>query len=297
MTSHSWTGAATFRRLVVTGLGLAVGAALGTSAPVAAAPPEGAYWHVKELLTMPQPGRFGTGSNPYSLVKRQITERWSTPDGRAWYAYRDLGTTPRTAADKKAWQRDGSPRKWSESIDGQTVRLSTEPTKGHVGSVRERNQFELAGQWLTYDEVQRLPADPARLKDWLTRAGRVSRIPESALPGWVASTLPQLLHVLPAPKEVRDAAYQGMLTMPGVRADGNAKDELGRSGAVVVIDTLNGTGKAAVRETTRLIVDTGRTALLSEEHLSGPGGKGKSSVTTLAEVGWTDAQPAVPALP
>ncbi|YCK37661.1 hypothetical protein ACNF49_27465 [Actinomadura sp. ATCC 39365] len=299
MTSYSWTAAATFRRLIAMGAGLAVGAALGTPAPAAAAPPEGAYWHVKELLSMRQQERFGTRAHPYSLVKRQITERWTTPDGRAWYAYRELGTTPPTPADKKAWQRDGSPAKWSESVDGKTVRLSAEPTKGHLGTVRERVQFELAGQLLTYDEVQRLPADPALLKDWLTRAGRVSRIPESALPGWVAGTLPQLLHVLPAPKEVRNAAYQAMLTMPGVRADGDAKDELGRPGAVVVIDTVNGTGETAMRTSVRLIVDTGRMVLLSQEYTGGRGGKGpgKSSVTTLAEVGWTDARPAVPALP
>ncbi|MEU1393694.1 MULTISPECIES: hypothetical protein [unclassified Nonomuraea] len=299
MTSYSWTAAATFRRLIAMGAGLVVGAALGTPAPAAAAPPEGAYWHVKELLSMRQPERFGTRAHPYSLVKRQITERWTTPDGRAWYAYRELGTTPPTPADKKAWQLDGSPAKWSESIDGKTVRLSTEPTKGHLGTVRERVQFELAGQLLTYDEVQRLPADPALLKDWLTRAGRVSRIPESALPGWVAGTLPQLLHVLPAPKEVRTAAYQAMLTMPGVRADGNAKDELGRPGAVVVIDTVNGTGEPAMRTRDRLIVDTGRMVLLAQEYTGGRGGKGpgNSSVTTLAEVGWTDARPAVPALP
>ncbi|MFI7469299.1 hypothetical protein [Nonomuraea sp. NPDC049646] len=311
MTSYSWTAAATSRRLIArliaAGAGLAAGAALGAPAPAAAAPPEGAYWHVKELLTMPQLGRFGTRAHPYSLVNRQITERWSTPDGRAWYAYRELGATPPTPADKKAWQRDGSPAKWSESIDGKTVRLSTEPSKGHVGSVRESVTFELAGQSLTYDEVQRLPADPARLKDWITRAGRVSRVPESALPGWVAGTLPRILHVLPAPREVRDAAYRALLTMPGVRADGTAKDELGRPGAVVLIDTMidtvngtgNGTDKAAVRTTDRLIVDTGRMALLAEEHTAGRSGKGpgKSYVTTLAEVGWTDAQPAVPALP
>ncbi|MER6511767.1 hypothetical protein ABT158_33465 [Nonomuraea sp. NPDC001636] len=299
MTSSSWTAAATFRRLIAMGAGLAVGAALGTPAPAAAAPPEGAYWHVKELLTMPQEGRFGTRVHPYSLVKRQITERWTTPDGRAWYAYRELGTTPPTPADKEAWRRAGSPVRWSESIDGRTVRLSTEPSKGHVGTARELVTFELAGQLLTYDEVQRLPADPALLKDWLSRAGRVGGVPASALPGWVAGTLPQLLHVLPAPKEVRDAAYQAMLTMPGVRADGDAKDELGRPGVAVVIEEVNGTGEAAPRTRNRLIVDTGRMALLAQEYTTGGSGKGavKSSVTTLAEVGWTDARPAVPALP
>ncbi|WP_186404568.1 hypothetical protein [[Actinomadura] parvosata] len=290
------------RRLVVLGAGLAVAAAvLGAPPAAAAAPPEGAYWHTRAVMTRLHPWQFGSKQDPYSLVERQVSERWTTPDGRSWYGYRDLGTLPATEKDKKAWQRDGSPAKWGKSIDGKVVKLSTEPAKGHVAPMRgERRQFHLAGQWLTYDEVQRLPADPNKLKDWLSRAGQVGEIPAARLGDWVTSTLPQLLYDLPAPKEVRAAAYQALLTSPKVRQAGAAKDTLGRPGTAVVIDESNGEGKKRTDVTMTLIIDTGRMVLLSRDQLVEIQDKafpGKSYSETLTDVGWTDAQPAVPALP
>jgi hypothetical protein len=291
---------APIRPLISLGIGLSMGATafLGASAAVAATPPEGAYWHTRTVSTSTHPWRFGTKAHPYSLVQREITERWSAPDGRAWFGYRELATLPGTAADKKAWQRDGSPSKWSESIDGKTVKLSTEPAKGRVTPVRGANSFQVAGQWLTYDEVQRLPTDPSRLKAWLTEAGQVGR--ENDIPGWLRYTLPELLHDVPAPKEVRAAAYQALLTMPGVRADGDAKDALGRSGAAVLIDRTSKEKKSKSSAKIRLIVDTGKMVLLSRDQTVTFDGKtmaGKTYNETLVEVGWTNAQPTVPALP
>ncbi|MFF0773580.1 hypothetical protein ACFYUK_32135 [Nonomuraea wenchangensis] len=291
---------APIRPLVSLGVGLAMGATalLGAPGAAAAAPPEGAYWHTRSLMTLTHPWRFGSRSDPYALVQRRVSESWQAPDGRAWFGFRELGTLPKSAADRKAWQRDGSPSKWSESIDGKTVKLSATPAKGSIGPVRDQNQFFLAGQNLTYEEVQRLPADPGVLKDWLRRAGQVGRVPSASLDGWVVGTLPELLHALPAPKEVRAAAYQALLTMPGVRADGVAKDTLGRSGAAVLVDrTFKGSKSSAM---TRLIVDTGRMVLLSRDQKALNDGKqvpGKDSSETLVEVGWTNTPPAVPALP
>ncbi|MGP4103421.1 hypothetical protein [Nonomuraea sp. KM90] len=62
---------------------------------------------------------------------------------------------------------------------------------------------------------------------------------------FVAGSLPDLLYRLPAPKEVRAAAYQLLLTMPGVHAEGAGRDDLGRSGAVVSIDQPQATGPKA----------------------------------------------------
>lgn len=294
-------GTAPARSLIALGVGLAVGATvLCGPAAAAAAPPEGAYWHTRSLTTSTHPWRFGTKPDPYSLVEQQIMETWSAPDGRNWFGHRELGTLPKSAADKKAWQRDGSPSKWSESIDGKTVKLSTQPSKGRLVPVRDQNWFLLAGQRLTYDEVQRLPADPNRLKDWLTKAGQVSRVPASSIGGWLTETLPQILHSLPAPKEVRAAAYQALLTVPGVRADGNAKDNLGRSGAAVLIDRTGEKEKNTDSVKKRLIVDTGRMVLLSQDQTVTVSGKAlvsKNYNETLIEVGWTNSQPAVPALP
>ncbi|MFG1616851.1 hypothetical protein ACGFI3_29175 [Nonomuraea wenchangensis] len=293
---------APIRPLVSLGVGLAMGATalLGAPGAAAAAPPEGAYWHSRSLMTLTHPWRFGSRSDPYALVQRRVSESWQAPDGRTWFGFRELGALPKSAADKKAWQRDGSPSKWSESIDGKTVKLSATPAKGSMNPVRGQNQFFLGGQNLTYDEVQRLPADPGTLKDWLRRAGQVGRVPSDALDGWVAGTLPELLHALPVTKEVRAAAYQALLTTPGVRADGVAKDTLGRSGAVVLIERGKGMKDSKDLSTTRLIVDTGRMLLLARSQKALYNGKqvpGKDSTETLVEVGWTNTAPAVPALP
>ncbi|MDP9848272.1 hypothetical protein [Streptosporangium lutulentum] len=303
MTLNPWSNLMAFattptRRLITLGVALAVGATvLGAPAATAATPSEGAYWHTRELTTSIHPWRFGTDSAPYSLVQQEIVEGWDVPDGRSWFGYRELGSLPKSAADKKAWQRDGSPSTWDESIDGKTVKLSTKPSKGIVTPGRKQ-PFLLMEQRLTYDEVQRLPADPSRLKDWLTKAAQASR--EVDLVGSLTYTLTQLLYDLPAPKEVRAAAYQALLTLPGVRADGNAKDNLGRSGAAVVIERSSGTGKEAHSVKERLIVDTGRMVLLSHNQTGTVGGKASAQLfhdKTLIEVGWTDSRPAVPALP
>ncbi|MFI6512201.1 hypothetical protein ACIBCT_31750 [Streptosporangium sp. NPDC050855] len=77
------------RRSIILGVALAVGATvLGAPSATAGAPPEGAYWHTRTLTTSTHSWRFGTDSNPYSLVERYVSERWSTPDGRAWYGCR-----------------------------------------------------------------------------------------------------------------------------------------------------------------------------------------------------------------
>ncbi|WP_336207537.1 hypothetical protein [Nonomuraea sp. LPB2021202275-12-8] len=70
-----------------------------------------------------------------------------------------------------------------------------------------------------------------------------------------------------------------------------------------MIDTSSGTGKKAHSTRVRLIVDTGRMVLLSQNHLGTVDGKASADMshsttdTTLIEVGWTNSQPAVPALP
>jgi hypothetical protein len=275
--------------------GLALGAGIMTASTADAVSPGGAYWHTRVIYASEHPWRFGTKADPYRLTERQIMEQWATRDGRFWNGGRELGARPSSAADEQAWQRDGSPGKWSESIDGKTVRMSTEPANGHVRPNRTTTQFFLAGQRLTYEEVQRLPADAERLKDWLRQAGRVFRVPENGLDSWVMSALPMLLHELPAPKEVRTAAYRLLLTMPDVRADGQATDALGRTGSAVV-HTRSGGKKTT---TQRFIVDTERMMLLSSGSATdGPDAQPASrEESTMIEAGWTDTPPAVPALP
>ncbi|MET7330656.1 hypothetical protein [Nonomuraea sp. NPDC005650] len=301
------------RPLIAVGAGLAaMGAAALLGLPslakapevrltaAASAPPEGAYWHTRMLFKKTSPRRLGSGANRYWVVEQQLIERWTTPDGRSWVGSRELGAYPESAADRAAWRRDGSPAKWSRTADGQTVALSTQPAKGHVSPARGDNTFLLAGQRLTYEEVQRLPADPNALKSWLAQAARVSRAQENAVDRDVTWALPDLLYRLPAPKEVRAAAYQALLTMPGVRARGKTVDGAGRTGMALSIEFQTGDRKEPTKATTDLVIDTGTMLLLSEGQTSVINGKesrGEAGNQTVLQAGWTDAAPAVPALP
>ncbi|MEU9831668.1 hypothetical protein AB0D67_08995 [Streptosporangium sp. NPDC048047] len=307
---------ASVRLLIAVGAGLAaVGATALPGLPsVVQAPetrlaaaasdlPEGAYWHTRVLTQRTGPRQMGSGANRYWVVERGLIEEWTAPDGKAWFGYREAGAYPKSAADRKAWRRDGSPAKWTRTADGQVVKLSAEPGKGHVGPVRGNDDtFSLAGQRLTYDEVQRLPADPNALKSWLSEAARVSRVKQDKVDGYITGALPEMLYWLPAPRNVRAAAYQALLTMPTVRARGESKDGMGRAGAALSIDrpkTVQRNG-LTVKDKVDLIVDTGTMLLLSESQATTVRGKlsfNETSTRTMLEVGWTDTAPAVPALP
>ncbi|WP_043631839.1 hypothetical protein [Nonomuraea candida] len=292
------------RRLIVTGACLAVGAAALLALPglakapvtrlASASAPEGTYWHTRVLSRDTHHRQVGSRANPYRVVEQRLIERWHTTDGRSWLGYRQPGAYPKSDKDREAWRRDGSPARWTRDVTGQTVALSTRPTKGHVTPVRGQNaQFFLAGQYLTYEEVQRLPADPAALKAWLTKAAQVAEGRD--VERFARDSLPDLFHRLPAPKEVRAAAYQVLLGMPGVHVRGAARDGLGREGTALTIDQPQATGPKAERGTIikRLIIDTAAMVLLSDEF--GPQGAG--SVDLVMRAGWTNTGPAVPALP
>ncbi|MGS2642427.1 hypothetical protein [Streptosporangium sp. LJ11] len=267
------------------------------------APPEGAYWHTRVLTQHTGPRQMGSGANRYWVVEQRLSETWTAPDGKAWFGYRKAGAYPKSAADRKAWRRDGSPAKWTRTADGQVVKLSTEPDKGHVGPVRGNDdKFFLAGQRLTYDEVQRLPADPNVLKSWLSEAARVQRVKQNDVDQYVTGALPGMLSQLPAPKNVRAAAYQALLTMPAVRSRGESKDSMGRAGAALSIDHPKAVQKdgLTIKDTTYLIVDTGTMLLLSESQTTKISGKlslNETRTRTMLEAGWTNTAPAVPALP
>ncbi|GAA2275373.1 hypothetical protein GCM10010149_17610 [Nonomuraea roseoviolacea subsp. roseoviolacea] len=259
------------------------------------APPEGAYWHTRVLWKTTHHRWLGRGSHQYWVAEQELSENWAAPDGRSWTGFRELGVYPESAADREAWRRDGSPTKWTRAADGQVVSLSTRPDKGRVGPVPGKPTFTLSEQRLTYDEVQRLPADPDGLKSWLSRVAQVEGATETIMDSFVTGALTGLLYELPAPKEVRTAAYRALQTMPGVRVKGTAKDSVGRTGTVLSIPRQKGT---AVRS--ELIVDTGTMLLLAEDMQAATDGKAspeQGGTRTVLQAGWTNAGPAVPALP
>jgi hypothetical protein len=188
-----------------------------------------------------------------------------------------------------------------------TVALSTRPDKGRAGTAKGRSDvFYVAGQQLSYEELQRLPADPAGLRGWIEKAVRVRKadptanVPEYAVADHVTRTLVELLHQVPVPGSVRVAAYRALPTMPGVHARGKAKDARGRTGERLTLGHEPYPGQKGFERETELIVDTGTTLLLSESVKTTIDGRpfaNKTSTETMLHVGWTDAAPSVPALP
>ncbi|MEV1241418.1 hypothetical protein [Nonomuraea sp. NPDC049750] len=269
---------------------------LAATARTVTAPAEGTYWHTRTLLRSTQPRQFGRGSNRYWVEERRIAETWTSPDGKAWSGLRTLGARPQSAADEKAWRRDGSPSRLSRTAGRGTVSLATKADKGRVIPSKRPNAFFLAGQQMSYAELQELPADPSGLKDWLAKAVQVGRAPDDAVGGYVTAALRTLLHTLPAPKEVRAAAYQALLTMPNVRAQGTVKDALGRAGAKLSIapDQV----RQKITANIEVIVDTDEMVLLAESLTTELNGKPfRNYTSTMLQVGWTDTDPSVPALP
>ncbi|MEV6862773.1 hypothetical protein AB0M44_17460 [Streptosporangium subroseum] len=262
------------------------------------APAEGAYWHTRTLWKMTHPRQLGRGSNRYWVEEPRLMEEWTSPDGKAWSGYRPLGVSPKSAADEKAWRRDGSPAMWKRTAEGTVVSLSTKPDKGMVGPVKGRpTTFFLAGQQLSYEELQRMPSNPAELKTWLGKAARTAKVPDAGVDGYVTRVLPSLLHEVPVSKEVRTAAYQALRAMPGVRSLGKVKDARGRTGEGLSFILQK---QRSLVATTQVIVDTGTMLLLADSLKTTIDGKpfpNKTWTETMLQVGWTDDEPSVPALP
>jgi hypothetical protein len=178
------------------------------------------------------------------------------------------------------------------------VSLSTKPAKGMVQPVKGETTFQLAGQLLTYEELQRLPADPAGLKTWIGKAARVSKIADEAVDEYVTGSLVQLLYDSPVPKEVRTAAYEALPTMPGVRPLGKTKDSRGRIGGGLSI--IHPQQKDTTVVTTQVIVDTGMMLQLADSQKTTINGKtfpNKTFTETMLQVGWTGDEPSIPSLP
>ncbi|MEU9832941.1 hypothetical protein AB0D67_15555 [Streptosporangium sp. NPDC048047] len=278
----------------------AVGSRPVTAARVGTASAEGAYWHTRTLTTYTRPRPLGRGANRYRVVERELLEEWTARDGESWSGVRKLGVRPATAADERAWRRDGSPTTWKDG----GLRLSTRPDAGALNKTRNVTGFYLVERWRPYREIQGLPTEPEALKAWIKKAARnapnpddepEARIPEEILDGYTAEVLVSLLYSVPVSKAVRTAAYRALPTLPGVRPLSGVKDPQGRAGRGFLIERDHRGSASEVRT----VVDTGAMTLLSEHHESGESGKPaiKDRTSVILEAGWTDDRPSVPALP
>ncbi|MFC7649126.1 hypothetical protein ACFQX6_58400 [Streptosporangium lutulentum] len=70
---------------------------------------------------------------------------------------------------------------------------------------------------MSFEELERLPTDPEALKAWIAeRKGNENDMSPSEIQGDPTLTLFTLITELPAPAEVRSAAFRALAATPGV---------------------------------------------------------------------------------
>ena len=167
----------------------------------------GSYWYVRV--------RAATGNGN----KLYLAESWTKRDGQTWI--RD--------------QKGGTP-----------IELPRSPAV--------LGPFFLGGRELTFHQLQHLPADPAALTRWIvTNAARHGGKSGGPVPSKaqeredIFDSLDSLLSELPAPPQVRAAAFRALAALPGVTSLGQAGGGqgvrftlLGGQQATLVIDPASG---------------------------------------------------------
>jgi hypothetical protein len=189
--------------------------------------------------------RVGPAADPYLLLDESQVQNWaarSPKDGSPNFA-KQLGAAPVSAADRAAWQRDGSPTSWNYvgQSDGladaqgytsgvlRSLSMAGDPMTSLDASYGAQ-QFPIGSKALTLAQLQALPADPATLEKLILAGGVAPGEAPSAflLDGVVAPILE-----MPVTPAVRAALYEMLAAMPGIRSLGEVTDPAGQQGEAV----------------------------------------------------------------
>jgi hypothetical protein len=227
-------GGTTDGRAVLLRAATAVGRAT-TSAPER-------YWVTTGTIgTFVQLGPIG---DRYMVLEEAGVQDWAarSPRDRSPSLAQALGAAPVSAADRAAWQRDGSPTAWpyapqSDQLadpqgysGGFLYALTT--VGGPVSSLDASygsQQFDVGAHSLTLAQLRALPADPAKLEK-LIKAGGIA--PGETLSAYLLQTVPAIMQ-MPVTPAVRAAFYQMLASMPGMESLGQVTDPAGRQGEAV----------------------------------------------------------------
>ncbi|SDM61075.1 CU044_5270 family protein [Nonomuraea jiangxiensis] len=284
---------------------------LAAAVAVEKAPASGDYWRTatvnKWMLTDP--------TRSYVLEGSRSLETWlaKRPDLQYWRIRQDLGVKPATPQDEAAWRAAGAPTSWRYPKNMKTENLFSVPSRPLEAAAGERTAERLYGKWkgsagdlagksMTWKEVRAIPSEPETLRSYLEeRIGRLELAGsgmdvEEARAYILLRNCVDILSGLPASPEVRASAYRILAALPGIRAEGEMTDPLGRRGPTLsyqeeiepglfskvqlVIDPSTGLLLAEVRTNTTKLAN-GRQA---ELRLS----------TAYQAIGWTNDRPELP---
>ncbi|MER7795258.1 CU044_5270 family protein [Streptomyces sp. NPDC097640] len=269
----------------------------------------GTYWR-----TTTRSGWIGVVAEPGSdsafAVVSSETQRWShgvRPGTRSlWVSGIDDSTEPRTERDAARWRAAGSPKDLTlaETGSGAGGKLVL---RMHTGAEKRPTvtRFNLGDQIaavgannVTYADLRKLPADTAKLKEYLEGLYEEDRGSEiSGRTEWMWRQAAELI-TLPVRPEVRAAAYRVIAGLPGIRSLGEVTDPLGRKGVGFALPATERPDNGTARS--ELIVDPATGALLSDQEvLTKPNAKAAEAGLTAGTVvnytatvksEWTDRQ-------
>ncbi|WP_326824777.1 CU044_5270 family protein [Streptosporangium sp. NBC_01756] len=207
------------------------------------------------------------------LMAAVSAERTPQGSGTYWHVTRQWSTSD--SPSMESWtRRDG--KRWSKGEPG-------DPADAVV-PVPAWKTLSLKGAKVSFEDLERLPTDPEALKAWIAeRKGNENDMSASEIQGDPTFTLLALITELPAPAEVRSAAFRALAAMPGVENAGAVEggqrlrfpDPEGGKDIELVVDPE----QARVTRANLIVVDNGDVAW-SDKFIS---------VTTE----WTDRLPSV----
>ncbi|MEV5750833.1 CU044_5270 family protein [Actinoallomurus sp. NPDC052308] len=174
-----------------------------------------------------------------------------------------------TRRDGRSWARSGSPNS---------------PVKENGGKYGYWNDgFTVGSTHLSYRQIQRLPADPAALKKWITHHSELMKDVGQhhgttvSVDDVIVGGLSGLLEMTPAPPAVRAAAFRALASLPEVR-------NLGRVDGGQGLQITNSDG------TLRMVLDPA-TSRIRSSSFTGKGAKTKSGTDKVDAAEWTNAAP------
>ncbi|GAA1367807.1 CU044_5270 family protein [Catellatospora chokoriensis] len=232
----------------------------------------GRYWVVRKVNG--NPVEVGPPGRRYTINDRRIMEEWNATgpvDPSFLLIQRDAGAGPATDADRAAWEADGSPTQWtvppsSPGTDPVVIGAAAgpwmrRPNTGSRPDVPGAIQYYLGGRAYTVAQLAALSTDPRKLARQL---GGMIQAGGIEVPGnhSLFQAAKDLVAYLPAPPEVRAAAYRVLAEIKGTQSLGEVTDQQGRVGQAVAFVRRDDGGRWYQ---TRLIIDPATGQALAEE--------------------------------
>ncbi|MGN9847223.1 CU044_5270 family protein [Nonomuraea sp. H19] len=284
---------------------------LAAAVAVEKAPASGDYWRTATvnqwMLTDP--------TRSYVLEGSRSLETWlaKRPDLQYWRIWQDLGVKPATPQDEAAWRAAGAPTSWRYPKNMKTENLFSVPSRPLEAAAGERTAERLHGKWkgsagdlagedMTWKEVRAIPSEPGKLRSYLEeRIGRLELAGsgmdvEEARAHILLRGCVGIISGLPASPEVRASAYRILASLPGIRAEGEMTDPLGRRGQTLSYQEEIEPG---LFTQVQLVVDPSAGLLLAEVRTNTTKLANGRQVelrlsTSFQAIGWTDERPELP---